>query len=165
LDLSWTYLGLAQASLVDGLANGDAEETARQLAERSVRGYRKLPLVLARHLRHQYPNTADVAVKDVSFGVPAGQVFGLLGTNGAGKSTTFGMLSGELAPSGGGDAFITGHSVTTDLQTARRHVGYCPQFDATQVGIYFVARCQQRGTQHPNSKSDQREQKTHQLKR
>eukprot|EP00959_Pyramimonas_sp_CCMP1952_P254368 5313342-Pyramimonas_sp.AAC.1 len=45
----------------------------------------------------------------------AAQVFGLLGVNGAGKSTTFGMLTGEHTASSG-DAFIAGHSITRELQ-------------------------------------------------
>jgi ABC-type multidrug transport system ATPase subunit len=39
------------------------------------------------------------------------------------------MLTGNLIPTSG-DAFIKDHSVVTDLDGARRHIGYCPQFDA-----------------------------------
>lgn len=47
-----------------------------------------------------------------------------------GKTTTFNMLTGHVAPSHG-EASIMGNSVLTHLQAARRHLGYCPQFDAT----------------------------------
>lgn len=42
-----------------------------------------------------------MAVNGVSFGVRKGEVFGLLGVNGAGKSTTFKMLSGEVVSTSG----------------------------------------------------------------
>lgn len=51
------------------------------------------------------------------------------GVNGAGKTTTFKVLTGEMPPDTG-DAVIATHSVLTQLSTARRNLGYCPQFDA-----------------------------------
>jgi len=73
--------------------------------------------------------TAKKAVKGVSFGVEKGDCFGLLGTNGAGKSTTFKMLCGEIMPSHG-FAYIEGVNVATDMKRIRHLIGYCPQFDA-----------------------------------
>jgi ATP-binding cassette subfamily A (ABC1) protein 3 len=58
-----------------------------------------------------------LAVADVSLRVRAGECFGLLGVNGAGKTSTFQMLTG--------DSRIDGGQVTLDP-----NVGYCPQFDA-----------------------------------
>ena len=58
-----------------------------------------------------------------------GECFGLLGVNGAGKTTTFKMLTGEEYVSGG-EAYVNGHSVTSQLARVQRDVGYCPQFDA-----------------------------------
>uniref|UniRef100_A0A6I8NQH5 ATP binding cassette subfamily A member 7 n=1 Tax=Ornithorhynchus anatinus TaxID=9258 RepID=A0A6I8NQH5_ORNAN len=55
--------------------------------------------------------------------------FGLLGVNGAGKTSTFRMLTGDT-PVSGGEAFLQGFSVVSDLQGAHRYMGYCPQFDA-----------------------------------
>lgn len=69
-----------------------------------------------------------VAVKNVSFGVPSGEIFGLLGVNGAGKSTTFKMLTGEVGISRGG-AKINGHDIAKNMVAARRSIGYCPQYD------------------------------------
>ncbi|OQV15717.1 ATP-binding cassette sub-family A member 1 [Hypsibius exemplaris] len=69
------------------------------------------------------------AVDKVSFAIGKGECFGLLGVNGAGKTTTFKMLTGNLTPTTG-DAFVNDHSVVSDLDRARQHVGYCPQFDA-----------------------------------
>lgn len=57
------------------------------------------------------------------------EVFGLLGQNGSGKSTTFKMLTAELPPSAG-NGFLSGCSVRDAPHLARRHVGFCPQHDA-----------------------------------
>jgi len=62
------------------------------------------------------------AITDISLEVPAGEIFGLLGHNGAGKSTTFGVLLGMVAPDQG-EAFIAGHSVQKDRQRALANVG------------------------------------------
>ena len=70
-----------------------------------------------------------VAVDELSFGVPGGQCFGLLGINGAGKTSTMAMLTAEFAPTGG-DAILDGYSVTETPDATRRRIGYCPQFDA-----------------------------------
>jgi ABC-2 type transport system ATP-binding protein len=62
------------------------------------------------------------ALKGVSFEVPRGEIFGLLGHNGAGKSTTFGILLGQVYPDAG-EAFIDGISVQRDRSNALRKVG------------------------------------------
>jgi ABC-2 type transport system ATP-binding protein len=67
-----------------------------------------------------------VAVDDVSFTVPQGEVLGFLGPNGAGKSTTMKMATGFLAPTAG-TAIICGYDVTTQPVAAKRHVGYLPE--------------------------------------
>eukprot|EP00756_Hemistasia_phaeocysticola_P026004 Hpha_TRINITY_DN16036_c3_g2::TRINITY_DN16036_c3_g2_i2::g.120668::m.120668/K05643/ABCA3; ATP-binding cassette, subfamily A (ABC1), member 3 len=63
----------------------------------------------------------------------AGECFGLLGANGAGKSTTVKMMTGEV-PASGGDAFLTGRSgrvsCVTQTAEAQKEVGLCPQFDS-----------------------------------
>eukprot|EP01061_Rhynchopus_euleeides_P041348 TRINITY_DN7180_c0_g1_i1.p1 TRINITY_DN7180_c0_g1~~TRINITY_DN7180_c0_g1_i1.p1 ORF type:complete len:999 (+),score=456.52 TRINITY_DN7180_c0_g1_i1:302-2998(+) len=70
-----------------------------------------------------------VAVRGVSFGVGAGELFAFLGTNGAGKTTTLSVLSGEESPTQG-SAFIAGHDVSLDAQKAHQNLGFCPQFNA-----------------------------------
>eukprot|EP01012_Entosiphon_sulcatum_P002563 TRINITY_DN10553_c0_g1_i1.p1 TRINITY_DN10553_c0_g1~~TRINITY_DN10553_c0_g1_i1.p1 ORF type:complete len:1882 (+),score=415.75 TRINITY_DN10553_c0_g1_i1:109-5754(+) len=69
-----------------------------------------------------------VAVEGVSYCVDEGTVFGLLGHNGAGKTSTINMLIGLFQPSSG-DAYIRGKSVVTELDSIRHHVGVCPQHD------------------------------------
>jgi ATP-binding cassette subfamily A (ABC1) protein 3 len=74
--------------------------------------------VVVKQLRQVY-STGKVAVADLSFKVPVGEVFGLLGVNGAGKSTTFKILSGEIKPSSG-ECWVSGYSLTTQLAEARK---------------------------------------------
>ncbi|CAM9396747.1 unnamed protein product [Discosporangium mesarthrocarpum] len=70
-----------------------------------------------------------VAVHCLSFGIREGDCFGFLGINGAGKSSTLSILSGEIAPTSGA-ATIAGHNILTQQSKIRRHIGYCPQEDA-----------------------------------
>ncbi|WMJ77474.1 MULTISPECIES: ABC transporter ATP-binding protein [unclassified Sedimentibacter] len=53
-------------------------------------------MITVEHLYHSYSNDETYAVKDVSFEIPKGEVFGFLGPSGAGKSTTQGILTGLL---------------------------------------------------------------------
>src|SRR5438874_1817855 len=67
-----------------------------------------------------------VAVDDVSFTVPQGEVLGFLGPNGAGKSTTMKMITGFLAPTAG-TAIICDYDIATQTIAAKRHIGYLPE--------------------------------------
>ena len=69
---------------------------------------------------------AFVAVDQVSFDVRRGEIFGYLGANGAGKSTTIRMLCGLLAPSGG-RAEVNGVDVAEDPEGVKRSIGYMSQ--------------------------------------
>jgi ATP-binding cassette subfamily A (ABC1) protein 3 len=69
------------------------------------------------------------AVESVSFAADKGEVFGLLGVNGAGKTSTFKMLCGLYCPSGG-EIYVLGQDAQKKMDLVRQHVGYCPQFDA-----------------------------------
>ncbi len=66
------------------------------------------------------------AVKDVAFSVRKGEIFGLLGANGAGKSTTFRMLCG-LLPSSSGTLRVAGVDLRTATAEARARIGYVSQ--------------------------------------
>lgn len=67
-----------------------------------------------------------VAIKDISFAIPEGQIVAFLGPNGAGKSTTMKILSGYLAPSEG-SARIAGFDVGTHRLEAAHRLGYLPE--------------------------------------
>jgi ABC-2 type transport system ATP-binding protein len=66
------------------------------------------------------------AVNDLSFTVEPGEVFGFLGANGAGKSTTIRMLCGLLAPTSG-TATVGGVDVGRDPEGVKRRIGYMSQ--------------------------------------
>ena len=67
-----------------------------------------------------------VAVDDLSFNVHEGEIFGFLGANGAGKSTTIRMLCGLLLPTSG-TAVVGGVDVTRDPEGVKRRIGYMSQ--------------------------------------
>jgi ABC-2 type transport system ATP-binding protein len=67
-----------------------------------------------------------VAVDHVSFDVHAGEIFGFLGSNGAGKSTTIRMLCGLLRPTSG-SATVGGLDVAVDPEGVKRRIGYMSQ--------------------------------------
>jgi ABC-2 type transport system ATP-binding protein len=66
------------------------------------------------------------AVNKVSFNVKKGEVFGFLGANGAGKSTTIRMLCGILEPTTG-DALVGGFSVMNEPDKVKQNIGYMSQ--------------------------------------
>src|SRR4030095_14879967 len=66
------------------------------------------------------------SVDNISFDVKEGEVFGFLGANGAGKSTTIKMLCGILEPSGG-DASVGGFSIKTESDKVKQNIGYMSQ--------------------------------------
>lgn len=67
-----------------------------------------------------------VVVRDLSLAIPKGEVLGLLGVNGAGKSTTLRMIVGILTPSTGRVRF-GGRDLAEHPELARRGIGYLPE--------------------------------------
>ncbi len=72
-----------------------------------------------------------VAVRDLSFAIPRGEVFGFIGPNGAGKTSTIKVLATLLQPASG-QVSIDGISVTRSPHKVRRKIGYMPDF----FGVY-----------------------------
>jgi ABC-2 type transport system ATP-binding protein len=66
------------------------------------------------------------AVEDLTFAVGEGEIFGLLGSNGAGKSTAIRMLCGLLRPTSG-SARVLGNDVASDPEKVKREIGYMSQ--------------------------------------
>ena len=77
-------------------------------------------VIIVQHLTRRFGDF--IAVNDVSFSVARGEIFGLLGANGAGKSTTFRMLCGLLPPSAG-ELRVSGFDLRTAAAPAREQIG------------------------------------------
>ena len=65
-----------------------------------------------------------VAVDNLTLSIKEGEVFAVLGHNGAGKTTAIYMLTGVLKPTGG-DAVIYGHSINKSMDTVQKNLGLC----------------------------------------
>jgi len=85
-------------------------------------------IITAKSLRKVFKGKKKelVAVKDISFEVEKGEIFGFLGPNGAGKSTTIKMLTGQIIPTGG-EAYVCGFDVTKNEEEMRSKIGVVPE--------------------------------------
>ena len=84
------------------------------------------PWAEVRRLRKRYGS--HVALRGLSLALREGQVVGLLGHNGAGKSTAISCITGLVSPSAG-DVALLGSSMRFDPASARLSLGFCPQQD------------------------------------
>jgi ABC-2 type transport system ATP-binding protein len=101
-----------------------AGDTTRVKASSSV--------IQLRNLRHEYGDRKALA--GVSFDVRPAEIFGLLGPNGSGKTTTFRILSTLMVPTGG-SAEILGHDVAKDPSAVRRNIGVVFQSQSIDVKL------------------------------
>uniref|UniRef100_A0A1I8FS62 ABC transporter domain-containing protein n=1 Tax=Macrostomum lignano TaxID=282301 RepID=A0A1I8FS62_9PLAT len=112
-----------------GQLDSDMEDGAKKEAERVLAAPRSSNNVLeVRQLQKIYPNRVH-AVRGVTFGAMGGEIFGLLGVNGAGKSTSMSVIVGEEAATEGvcevrvqDGAWLSGREGSTIGA-----IGYCPQ--------------------------------------
>jgi ABC-2 type transport system ATP-binding protein len=81
--------------------------------------------VILRNLVKTYNNGKITALDDISFSVGKGELFGLIGPDGAGKTSIFRILTTLLLPDGG-NASVLGFDVVSDMKRIRRCVGYMP---------------------------------------
>ena len=81
--------------------------------------------VVLQHIIKTYNKGAVKAVNDISFTVEKGELFGLIGPDGAGKTSIFRMLTTLLLPDGG-QATVAGFDVVKDYKEIRKIVGYMP---------------------------------------
>lgn len=82
------------------------------------------PIVKIENLSHRY--SVQWAVRDINFEIPQRGIYGLLGSNGAGKSTTMNIISGVVKQTEG-EVFIKGINTRHDAVAAKRHIGFLPQ--------------------------------------
>lgn len=82
------------------------------------------PIVKVEHLSHRY--SVQWAVRDISFEIRRKGILGLLGSNGAGKSTTMNIICGVLNQTEG-DVWINGINLKEDPVEAKRFLGFLPQ--------------------------------------
>ncbi len=82
------------------------------------------PIIEVKHLSRKYGEF--FAVRDVSFGVEKGDIFGFLGHNGAGKTTTINMLTTLLEPTNG-SIIIDGIDIHADPLSVKKLIGYVPE--------------------------------------
>ncbi|HET7585543.1 MAG TPA: ABC transporter ATP-binding protein [Gemmatimonadaceae bacterium] len=87
------------------------------------------PAIHTRALRKTFGSL--VAVESLDLDVAQGELFGLLGPNGSGKTTTIRMLCGLMRPTSG-EARVVGYDVTTQPEEIRRRIGYMSQ----HFGLY-----------------------------
>ena len=79
-------------------------------------------MIEVRNLQKRYSGSAKTALNNVSFSVAEGEIVGLLGHNGAGKSTVMGIMLGMVRPDQG-EVHIAGHSVQTERSKALANIG------------------------------------------
>ena len=108
------------------------------------------------NLSKVYPDSSRgdfLAVDNVSFQVRAGEIFGLLGANGAGKTTVLRILSTVLSPTSG-QAAIAGHDVVGHPELVRRHIGFVSNNTAIYDRMTALEMVQHFGQLHGMNRSE-----------
>ncbi|XP_062380442.1 phospholipid-transporting ATPase ABCA1a isoform X2 [Sardina pilchardus] len=108
---------------------GDEDEDVARERQRILTGAGQPDILELKQLTKVYKSKQKPAVDRLCVGIPPGECFGLLGVNGAGKTSTFKMLTGDSVVTSG-EAYLAGKSVLTEIDEVHQNMGYCPQFDA-----------------------------------
>ncbi len=111
-------------------------------------------MIEVKNLTHRYGDR--VALSNVSLEVKKGEIFGLLGPNGGGKSTLFRILSTMMAPASG-SAVIAGHDVERDPAAVRRSVGVVFQTQSLDKALTVEENLRAQGHLHGLSGADLRQ--------
>lgn len=82
-------------------------------------------LLVIRHLKKKYINSKRYSINDLTLELKAGEIFGFLGQNGAGKSTTIKCITG-IHPYDEGDVIVCGYDMKKDSINAKKNIGYVP---------------------------------------
>jgi ABC-2 type transport system ATP-binding protein len=115
-------------------------------------------VIEVRNLTHHYGDR--VALSGVNFAVGKGEIFGLLGPNGGGKSTLFRILSTMMVPTEG-EAIVAGHDVVRDPAAVRRHVGVVFQTQSLDKALTVEENLRSQGHLHGLSGAPLRERMEH----
>ena len=99
-------------------------------------------MILVENLTHRYGSR--LALSNVGFEVKAGEIFGLLGPNGGGKSTLFRILSTMMLPSEG-RAEVAGHDVTREPSAVRRSIGVVFQTQSLDKALTVAENLRSQG--------------------
>ncbi|KAK3526537.1 hypothetical protein QTP70_030758 [Hemibagrus guttatus] len=108
---------------------GEEDEDVARERQRIISGAGHGDILELRELTKVYERKKKPAVDRLCVGIPPGECFGLLGVNGAGKTSTFKMLTGDSAVTSG-EAFLARKSILREIDEVHQNMGYCPQFDA-----------------------------------
>lgn len=107
--------------------DNDVKDEKRRINSTSLENLMKTDSLIIKNLSRTYGNLK--AVRNISVGVSPQECFGLLGQNGAGKTSTFKMLTGDQIVSSG-NAYVNTYSIQDNIRKVQQNLGYCPQFDA-----------------------------------
>ena len=81
------------------------------------------PIVKVENLSHRY--SVQWAIRNIDFEIEKNGIYGLLGSNGAGKSTTMNIMCGVIKATEG-NVFIKGINLKENPVEAKRHIGFLP---------------------------------------
>jgi ABC-2 type transport system ATP-binding protein len=118
-------------------------------------------VIEVQNLTHRYG--PRIALSGVSFAVGQGEIFGLLGPNGGGKSTLFRILSTMMVPTGG-RAVLAGHDVAREPAAVRRHVGVVFQSQSLDKALTVEENLRAQGHLHGLHGAPLRERMEHAMK-
>lgn len=130
LGKSGVHHGKVYFAMDEDLIDEEDEDVAKERL-RVITGQCDEDTLVINQLRKVYnPKGSEpvIALRDLCLSIGFGECFGFLGVNGAGKSTTMNILTGDLTATAGG-AIIDGYDIVSELNQVQSIIGYCPQFD------------------------------------